>query len=79
MCIFLFRNDQPNNEDGAEGGGEVPEEETEPSMWEESFGGHHDSKPRGPESIGVDIDFPFTKNIYGLPEHADSVLLKDTK
>lgn len=47
-------------------------------MWEESFGGNTDSKPRGPESIGCDIDFPLTQTLYGLPEHANSLMLKDT-
>lgn len=55
------------------------EEENEPSMWEESFGSHSDSKPRGPESLGLDIDFPHTQHLYGIPEHADSFLLRDTK
>jgi alpha 1,3-glucosidase len=48
-------------------------------MWEETFGGNTDSKPRGPESIGVDIDFPLTQSLYGVPEHADDFMLKDTK
>ncbi len=47
-------------------------------MWEESFSSHTDSKPRGPESFGVDIDFPLTQNLYGIPEHADDFRLKDT-
>lgn len=48
-------------------------------MWEETFGGNTDSKPRGPESIGVDIDFPMTQSLYGVPEHADDFMLKDTR
>lgn len=69
---FVYRNDEPK-EDGGE---ETPQE---PSMWEEQFSSHSDSKPRGPESIGVDIDFPLTQNLYGIPEHADDFRLKDTR
>jgi len=68
-----------NDEPPSEGEENELKEETEPSMWEESFGGNTDSKPRGPESIGVDIDFPHTQHIYGIPEHADTFALKDTR
>ncbi|OXA60099.1 neutral alpha-glucosidase AB isoform X3 [Folsomia candida] len=64
-----------NDEPKEDGGEETPQE---PSMWEEQFSSHSDSKPRGPESIGVDIDFPLTQNLYGIPEHADDFRLKDT-
>ena len=33
----------------------------------------------GPSSIGLDVSFPGFENVYGLPEHADSLLLKSTK
>jgi len=67
------------SEDPKEGEEANEIEPQEPSMWEESFGGNTDSKPRGPESIGVDIDFPLTQSLYGIPEHADDFMLKDTK
>jgi mannosyl-oligosaccharide alpha-1,3-glucosidase len=47
-------------------------------FWEESFGGHRDSKPHGPASVGVDISFPGARNLYGLPEHASSMALQTT-
>lgn len=37
--------------------------------WEETFGGHPDSKPRGPMSVGIDFSFPFAQHVYGIPEH----------
>jgi mannosyl-oligosaccharide alpha-1,3-glucosidase len=46
--------------------------------WEESFGGHRDSKPHGPTSVGVDITFPQSQFLYGLPEHASSLRLQTT-
>lgn len=48
-------------------------------FWEESFGGHQDTKPNGPASVGMDITFPGSKHLYGLPEHASSMVLKTTK
>eukprot|EP00532_Pseudo-nitzschia_australis_P006927 CAMPEP_0168165410 /NCGR_PEP_ID=MMETSP0139_2-20121125/1474_1 /TAXON_ID=44445 /ORGANISM="Pseudo-nitzschia australis, Strain 10249 10 AB" /LENGTH=1079 /DNA_ID=CAMNT_0008082529 /DNA_START=8 /DNA_END=3244 /DNA_ORIENTATION=+ len=47
-------------------------------MWEEQFGSHTDTKPRGPMSVGSDVTFPGSKFLYGLPEHASSTALKRT-
>lgn len=62
--------------DHPEGDGEKGKEET---WWEETFGGNTDSKPRGPESIGLDISFPGYSHVFGIPEHADSMSLKETR
>lgn len=48
------------------------------SWWEESFGGFTDSKPRGPESIALDVVFNGYEHVYGIPEHASSLSLKET-
>ena len=48
-------------------------------MWEESFSQWTDSKPYGPMSVGMDLSFIGFSNVYGIPEHADSYSLKDTK
>lgn len=48
-------------------------------QWEEKFGGSTDSKPFGPESIGLDITFIGYENVYGIPEHATSLSLKETR
>ncbi|KAI5956603.1 ROT2 [Candida jiufengensis] len=37
-----------------------------------------DTLPLGPESIGLDFTLIGFQNLYGIPEHADSMLLKDT-
>lgn len=50
----------------------------DPGSWEENFKSHHDSKPRGPEAIGMDISFPGAQRAYGIPEHADSLALRTT-
>ena len=53
--------------------------EDENTWWEESFGGNTDSKPRGPESVGLDISFHGYEHVYGIPEHASSLSLKETR
>ncbi|KAL9597362.1 MAG: hypothetical protein Q9179_004300 [Wetmoreana sp. 5 TL-2023] len=56
---------------------EPPEDES--TWWEESFGGNTDTKPKGPESIGLDITFPGYEHVYGVPEHAGPLSLKETR
>ncbi|CAN8075317.1 unnamed protein product [Agarophyton chilense] len=46
--------------------------------WEETFQRFTDSKIRGPESIGVDVSFPFANHLYGIPERTVSFSLADT-
>jgi len=53
--------------------------EADEDKWEEYFGGHTDSRPYGPASVGVDVRFPGSEHLYGLPEHASSFRLKTTK
>ena len=55
------------------------EGEEEPGMWEETYKTHHDSKPRGPSSVGLDLSFPGVDNVYGIPEHADDFSLRSTR
>ncbi|GJP93298.1 CAZyme family GH31 [Aspergillus niger] len=62
-----------------EGEGEQQTQEDESTWWDESFGGNTDTKPRGPESVGLDITFPGYKHVFGIPEHADSLSLKETR
>lgn len=54
-------------------------EEDESTWWDESFGGNTDSKPKGPEAVALDISFPGYEHVYGIPEHASSLSLKQTK
>ncbi|KAF9950152.1 hypothetical protein BGZ70_001487, partial [Mortierella alpina] len=55
------------------------EQKLEENMWEEKFKEFTDSKPRGPESFGMDITFSGINHVYGIPEHASSLSLKATK
>eukprot|EP00931_Biecheleriopsis_adriatica_P007179 TRINITY_DN108496_c0_g1_i1.p1 TRINITY_DN108496_c0_g1~~TRINITY_DN108496_c0_g1_i1.p1 ORF type:complete len:954 (+),score=171.13 TRINITY_DN108496_c0_g1_i1:50-2863(+) len=42
-------------------------------LFEERFGGHTDSKPRGPASIGIDVEFEAAVDVFGLAEHASGL------
>ena len=53
--------------------------EDESTWWEETFGGNTDSKPKGPESIGIDITFPGYAHVFGIPEHTGPLSLKETR
>ena len=33
----------------------------------------------GPSSVGLDVCFPGFNNVYGIPEHADSLALRSTR
>ena len=51
----------------------------ESTWWEEEFRGFRDSKPRGPESVALDISFTGFRHTFGLAEHASSLQLKETR
>ncbi|KAI9732003.1 MAG: hypothetical protein M1834_004454 [Cirrosporium novae-zelandiae] len=53
--------------------------EDESTWWDESFGGNTDSKPRGPESIGLDFSFPGYEHVFGIPEHTGPLSLRETR
>ncbi|XP_056632881.1 neutral alpha-glucosidase AB [Diorhabda sublineata] len=73
--LFSFEHYRKKQEQ-AEDGGEIVED---PGSWEENFKSHHDSKPKGPSAVGVDVSFPGALRVYGLPEHADRLPLKTTR
>lgn len=76
--LGLFKEFFFNCISSATGDAENKTEIEEPDMWEETFKTHTDSKPNGPESIGLDISFHNFEYVYGIPEHADSFALKST-
>eukprot|EP00658_Telonema_sp_P-2_P037700 TRINITY_DN2710_c0_g1_i4.p1 TRINITY_DN2710_c0_g1~~TRINITY_DN2710_c0_g1_i4.p1 ORF type:complete len:456 (+),score=110.56 TRINITY_DN2710_c0_g1_i4:174-1541(+) len=45
----------------------------------QSFGGHTDSTPHGPSSVGLDFTFNGAQHVYGIPEHATSMALQPTR
>lgn len=50
----------------------------EDGMWDESFGGHTDTKPRGPAAVAMDVSYTGANHVYGLAEHASPLALKNT-
>lgn len=48
------------------------------NLWTEKFRDWYDDKEYGPSSIGIDFEFEDATDVYGIPEHADSLSLKDT-
>ncbi|KXZ56930.1 hypothetical protein GPECTOR_1g839 [Gonium pectorale] len=46
--------------------------------WEETWQGHTDSKPKGPEAMSLDLVFPGFQHVYGIPERATALSLKAT-
>jgi alpha 1,3-glucosidase len=59
--------------------GEAPAITLPEGLWEESFSSHHDSKPHGPSSVGLDVTFVDARHVYGIPEHATHLALPVTK
>lgn len=51
----------------------------ESTWWDESFGGNTDTKPRGPESVALDITFPGYEHVFGVPEHTGPLSLHQTR
>lgn len=64
-------------EEGKEGNTDATEDES--TWWDETFGGNTDTKPRGPESVGLDISFPGYEHVFGIPGHAGPLALKETR
>lgn len=52
---------------------------SEVQSYAETFSTFTDNRPYGPMSVGVDIYFPTSDHVYGIPEHADTFNLKDTR
>jgi alpha 1,3-glucosidase len=47
--------------------------------WSETFNSHTDSRPKGPTALAFDVAFPGAHHVYGIPERATSLSLRDTK
>ncbi|CAF0929444.1 unnamed protein product [Brachionus calyciflorus] len=71
-------NDVKQEENAEAPADQKPKDDEEPDMWEEGFNGHTDTKPNGPESVGMDINFHDFEHVYGIPQHADKLALRTT-
>ncbi|CAB1316098.1 unnamed protein product [Coregonus sp. 'balchen'] len=73
------KEDTENHDGEKVSEGEEEEKEVDqPGMWEEMFKSHADTKPNGPSSISLDFSLPGVEHVYGIPEHADCLRLKNT-
>lgn len=76
------KNEGENSEENKEGVAETTDaspSEDQSTWWEETFGSNTDSKPRGPESVALDITFFGYEHVYGIPEHTGPMSLKETR
>ncbi|XP_021038096.1 neutral alpha-glucosidase C isoform X2 [Mus caroli] len=48
-------------------------------LWEEKFGKFVDVKANGPSSVGLDFSLHGFEHLYGIPQHAESHQLKNTR
>ncbi|KAG1743770.1 glycoside hydrolase family 31 protein [Suillus occidentalis] len=54
------------------------EGDTQDAFWDETFSTWTDTKPKGPESLSLDITFPNHAHVYGIPQHATNLSLPST-
>ncbi|XP_042299274.1 neutral alpha-glucosidase C isoform X2 [Sceloporus undulatus] len=54
------------------------EDQDDFGLWEEKFGSFLDVKTNGPSSIGLDFSLHGFEHVYGIPQHAETLLLKNT-
>ncbi|XP_054826887.1 neutral alpha-glucosidase C isoform X2 [Eublepharis macularius] len=47
-------------------------------LWEDKFGSFLDIKASGPSSVGLDFSLHGYEHVYGIPQHAEPLLLKNT-
>ncbi|XP_010623078.1 neutral alpha-glucosidase C isoform X1 [Fukomys damarensis] len=55
------------------------EDQEDLGLWEEKFGNFVDVKANGPASIGLDFSLHGFEHVYGIPQHAESHQLKNTR
>jgi alpha 1,3-glucosidase len=58
MLRYEHSRHKAGSVEAVEGGQEeLQEAEEESDLWEESYGGHQDSKPNGPTAVAMDFTF----------------------
>ncbi|EKM81226.1 hypothetical protein AGABI1DRAFT_72105 [Agaricus bisporus var. burnettii JB137-S8] len=89
----LLHMEHFRNKDGQEGGDGAAQEvlkaenppprewfegDKEDDYWEEKWISWTDTKPKGPESLSLDITYPNHGTVYGIPQHATRLALPTT-
>ncbi|NXN99771.1 GANC glucosidase, partial [Rhinopomastus cyanomelas] len=54
------------------------EQQEDLGLWQEKFGSFLDIKACGPSSVGMDFSLHGFEYVYGIPQHTESLLLKNT-
>ncbi|KAM4829657.1 neutral alpha-glucosidase C isoform 5-T6 [Thomomys bottae] len=78
--LQIPRKQRATTEKQEEGSADASQESQEDlGLWEEKFGNFVDVKANGPTSIGLDFSLHGFEHLYGIPQHAESHRLKNTK
>jgi len=78
LAVYADGTKEEKALDGHDGAAAPGEHDHGVADFSESFGGHRDSMPRGPRSVGLDFSFPYAQHVYGLPEHTSPLSLPTT-
>ncbi|XP_058707963.1 neutral alpha-glucosidase C isoform X3 [Poecile atricapillus] len=54
------------------------EKQEDLGLWQEKFGNFLDIKAHGPTSVGMDFSLHGYDHVYGIPQHTETLLLKNT-
>ncbi|KAM6131130.1 neutral alpha-glucosidase C isoform 3-T3 [Pterocles gutturalis] len=54
------------------------EKQEDLGLWQEKFGSFLDIKAHGPSSVGMDFSLHGFDHVYGIPQHTEALLLKNT-
>ncbi|RMC00523.1 hypothetical protein DUI87_23137 [Hirundo rustica rustica] len=54
------------------------EKQEDLGLWQEKFGSFLDIKAHGPTSVGMDFSLHGYEHIYGIPQHTETLCLKNT-
>lgn len=68
---------KPEGEDAKDS--QISAFELEEGLWEDTFDSKTDKKSKGPEAVALDVTFVNYKNVYGIPQHADKLSLRETR
>uniref|UniRef100_A0A8C3HFX0 Glucosidase alpha, neutral C n=1 Tax=Chrysemys picta bellii TaxID=8478 RepID=A0A8C3HFX0_CHRPI len=74
--LLYFEHLQPPPQNRPEAYSQENQEDL--GLWQEEFGSFLDIKANGPSSIGLDFSLHGCEHVYGIPEHAETLLLKNT-
>uniref|UniRef100_A0A8C3KDR0 Glycoside hydrolase family 31 N-terminal domain-containing protein n=1 Tax=Calidris pygmaea TaxID=425635 RepID=A0A8C3KDR0_9CHAR len=81
--LLYFEHLQPppsdrytENEEAASGSSKEKQEDL--GLWQEKFGRFLDIKAHGPSSVGMDFSLYGFEHVYGIPQHTEALLLKNT-